>query len=173
MKYQTVPVISADLLMGCHIIPGSQGAIKGLSNQIQTASPEALGKVPSGLPPFQLLFFITDRIIHILKTVKPPLGEISLPNQQSKFLSLPLINLNCSLGHLFIQTQLNILLNSFFSIFSNTVLIQKEDLSFHSALVAKEMSLEQGKYCNTEKYCYSDSTCTVLCIFKALCQLIS
>lgn len=29
MKYQTVPVISADLLMGYHIIPGSQGAIKG------------------------------------------------------------------------------------------------------------------------------------------------
>lgn len=104
MKYQTVPVISTDLLMVCHIIPGSQGAIKGLSNQIQTAFLEALGNVPSVLPSFWLLFFIPDRIIHILKTMKPLLGEISLSNWQSKFLSLPLINLSCSLGHLFIQT---------------------------------------------------------------------
>lgn len=52
MKSQTLPMVSADLLMDCFIIPGSWGAIKGLSNQIQAASPEALGKVPSGLPSF-------------------------------------------------------------------------------------------------------------------------
>jgi len=52
MKSQTAPETSIGLQMGCCRIPGSWGAIKGFSDQIQAASPEALGKVPSGLPSF-------------------------------------------------------------------------------------------------------------------------
>jgi len=66
MRSQTATRKSTGFQMSCCSIPGSWGAIKGFSNQIQAASPEAPG--PSGLPSFQQLFFITDEIIHSLKT---------------------------------------------------------------------------------------------------------